>query len=161
MSVDHQKSSDNPSSKRASNPKQLDQFYELYSNIQNQSQSSTNVSSALLAHKGNYINAIIITSKPKSLDSCTSDHMTNVYHLYSYLPCAGNFKARIVNGSLSSVASKGSTRISNLIVFKSILHVPKLSCNLISINQLTRDSHCSAKFVPSHCLSGTFTEKDN
>ena len=33
-----------------------------------------------------------------------------------------------------------------------ILHVPNLSCNLLSINQLMKTSNCSAKFLPSHCV---------
>ena len=33
-----------------------------------------------------------------------------------------------------------------------ILHVPNLSCNLLSISQLTKRSNCSAKFLPSHCV---------
>ena len=35
---------------------------------------------------------------------------------------------------------------------KSVLHVPKLHCNLISINKLTHDNHCFTKFFPNVCV---------
>lgn len=56
------------------------------------------------------------------------------------------------NPTLSSVAGKWSIKISNSITLKSILNVPNLSCNLLSIGKLTKDSTCSAKFFPSRCV---------
>ena len=38
------------------------------------------------------------------------------------------------------------------ITLNPVLHVPNLSCNLLSISQLTKRSNCSAKFLPSHCV---------
>ena len=62
-------------------------------------------------------------------------HMTNAHHLFStYSPCAGNLKVKIAYGTLSSVASKGSIRISESITLNPVLHVPNLSCNL-PVNQ--------------------------
>jgi len=37
-------------------------------------------------------------------------------------------------------------------ILNSILHVPKLDCNLISISKLTRDLNCVAKFFPNLCI---------
>ena len=79
--------------------------------------------------------------------------MTNAHHLFStYSPCAGNLKVKIANGTLSPVAGKGSIRISESITLNPVLHVPNLSCNLLSISQLTKKSNCSAKFLSSHCV---------
>ena len=38
------------------------------------------------------------------------------------------------------------------ITLNPVLHVPNLSCNLLSISQLTKKSNCSAKFLSSHCV---------
>lgn len=37
------------------------------------------------------------------------------------------------------------------LTLNSILHVPKSSCNLISISKLTHDLNCVTKFFPTHC----------
>ena len=79
--------------------------------------------------------------------------MTDAHHLFStYSPYAGNLKVKIANGTLSPVAGKGSIHISESITLNPVLHVPNLSCNLLSISQLTKRSNCSAKFLPSHCV---------
>ena len=90
---------------------------------------------------------------PWIIDSGASDHMTDAHHLFStYSPCAGNLKVKIADGTLSPVAGKGSIRISESITLNPVLHVPNLSCNLLSISQLTKKSNCSAKFLSSHCV---------
>lgn len=87
------------------------------------------------------------------IDSGILDHETNAYYLFApYSPCTNNPKVTVTDGFLSFVAAKGSIQISNSIVRKFILHVPNLSCNLMSINQLTKDSYYSAKFILSHCI---------
>ena len=79
--------------------------------------------------------------------------MTDSYHLFSsYTPCAGNLRVKITDGSLAPVAGKGSIQISDTITLEFVLHVPKLSCNLLSVNQLIKHSNCSAKFLSSHCV---------
>ena len=82
-------------------------------------------------------------SAPWIIDSGASNHMTNLPHLFiSYTPCFGNKKVRIANRSLFSIAGQGSIRLSDKIVLQSILHVPKLSCNLLSVSCLSKDSNC-------------------
>ncbi|KAJ9672956.1 hypothetical protein PVL29_026285 [Vitis rotundifolia] len=79
--------------------------------------------------------------------------MTDTHHLFStYSCCAGNLKVKIADGTLSPVAGKWSIRISESITLNPVLHVPNLSCNLLSITQLTKKSNCSTKFLPSHCV---------
>ena len=58
---------------------------------------------------------------------------------------------RIANGSFSPIAGKGLIKISKNIDLKSILHVPKLACNLLSVSKLTRESNCCVIFYDSHC----------
>ena len=57
----------------------------------------------------------------------------------TYNPCYKNLTERIADGSLSKVAGTGSVRVSKNITLDSVLLVPKLNCNLLSISKLTRD----------------------
>ena len=91
-------------------------------------------------------------SAPWIIDSGASNHMTNLPHLFiSYTPCFGNKKVRIANGSLFSIAGQGSIRLSDKIVLQSILHVPKLSCNLLFVSSLSKDSNYCVVFCASFC----------
>ena len=78
--------------------------------------------------------------------------MASLSNLFStYSSCLGNQKIKIANESFSSLARKGSTPISKILTLESILHVSNLSCNLLSINKLTRDMNCVTKFFPFYC----------
>ena len=78
--------------------------------------------------------------------------MTNLSHLFiSYTPCSRNKKVCIADGSLSSITGQGSFHLSDKIVLQSILHVPKLSCNLLSVSRLSKDSNCYVVCCTSLC----------
>jgi len=138
----------------AFNSEQMEQLYKMFSGLQSSSQ--TNNPSGSLAHKGNFLRALNSTTQsqtPWIIDSGASDHMTDSYHLFSsYSTCAGNLKVKIADGSLSTVVGNGSIQLSDTITLESVLHVPNLACNLLSISQLTKTSNCSAKFLPFHCV---------
>ena len=69
--------------------------------------------------------------------------MIDAHHLFStYSPCVGNLKVKIAEGTLSLVVGKRSICISESITLNPILPVPNLSCNLLSISQLTKQSNC-------------------
>lgn len=85
-------------------------------------------------------------------DSVASEHMTGSRDLFSsFIPSSGHQRIKIADGSLSPVAEKGTVILSNLLRLDSVLFVPKLSCNLLSVRKLTRDHNCIAKFFPSYC----------
>ena len=116
-------------------------LYEFFSNVQASGQSSTTLSSSSLAHKGTFLTTFSTTSHitPWIIDSGASDHMTDAHRLFStYSPCAGNLKVKIADGTLSPIAGKEGIRISKSITLNLVLHVPNLSCNLLSISQLTK-----------------------
>ena len=108
------------------NSNQLAKLNELFSNFQAFGQSSTTLSSGSLAHKGTFLTALSTMSyiTPWIIDSGASDHMTDAHHLFStYSPRAGNLKVKIIDGTLSLVAGKGSIRISKSITLNHVLHV--------------------------------------
>ena len=128
---------------------QLDQIYKIISQIPTSSSGS-----GFLAKKSSFSIASTVFSnlEPWIIDSSASDHMTNSSHFFtSYTTCSGNLKICIADGSLSPIAGKGSITISNDLTLKSVLHVPKLLCNLLSVSKLTKDSNCLVKFYDSYC----------
>ncbi|XP_073225717.1 uncharacterized protein [Cicer arietinum] len=105
--------------------------------------------------RGNFPNTALLSVTPSHtwiIDSGATDHMTGESSMFSsYSPCAGNHKITIADGSLSVIARKCSVILSPVLTLKDILHVPNLSCNLLSITKLTKDINCQANFFHSHC----------
>ena len=56
------------------------------------------------------------------------------------------------HGSLSAITGTGSIKISSSLTIHNVLHVPKLSCNPLSISKITRDYNRVAKFSQSRCV---------
>ena len=87
------------------------------------------------------------------IDSGATDHMTSKSQLFNtYTPSPSNKKIVVVNGSLVTVAGFGDIYITPTLILKNVLHVPKLSVNLVSIQNLTHDLKCYAIFFPSYCV---------
>ena len=59
---------------------------------------------------------------------------------------------RMVDGSLSKVTGTSSIVISKDLTLDSILLVPNLDCNLLSISKLTYEKNYVTKFFPNHCV---------
>ncbi|KAF7808202.1 Retrovirus-related Pol polyprotein from transposon TNT 1-94 [Senna tora] len=62
-----------------------------------------------------------------------------------------NYKVRIADGSLADVTGIEEVSLSDSITLKSVLFVPKLKCNLLSVAKLAHDSNCKAEFSHSSC----------
>ncbi|PON98873.1 LOW QUALITY PROTEIN: hypothetical protein TorRG33x02_054880 [Trema orientale] len=133
---------------------QMEQLQAMFNQTQVQSMAQT-IPNCSLAQTGDYQSAFTIKSETKNpciIDSGASDHMTGCNsHFSTYTPCSGNLKIKIADGSLSLVAGKGTIFISENIKLQSVLHVPKLTCNLISVSKLSKDLTCIAKFSSSQC----------
>ena len=81
-------------------------------------------------------------STPWIIDSGASDHMISFSHLFhTYNPCSGHEKICIADGSYSTIVGKGLINLSKNISLKNVLHVPKLTCHLLSISKLSKDSN--------------------
>ena len=139
-----------------SNPFSKEQM-ELLQRLFNSSSQNPNpsiVRIGSLAQKGIFLNALKV--KKENFNSCivdsgASDHMAedpNRFHNYN--PCYDNLNVRIADGSLSKVAGTGSVVISETLTLNSVLLVPKLDCNLLSISKLTQELNCIFKFFPKH-----------
>ena len=130
---------------------QLEHLYKLF-----QSSSFNSSTPCSLAQKGNYLSAALVCHHSNPcfwiIDSGATDHMTSSPSLFSvYKPCAGNQKIKITDGSLLAIAGKGSIILSLTLTLHNVLHVPNLSCNLLSISKLTLDLNCCANFFQNHC----------
>lgn len=113
-------------------------------------------STSLMAQKGTLLTAfggLTKQGEPWIIDSGATDHMTGCEKLFSsYNPSPGNHKVRVADGSLSVVAGTGTIKISSNITLKAVLHVPNLSCNLLSISKITKDLDCVINFSASTCV---------
>ncbi|KAA0042161.1 Cysteine-rich RLK (RECEPTOR-like protein kinase) 8 [Cucumis melo var. makuwa] len=88
-------------------------------------------------------------TNPWILDSGATDHFTSFSeHFVTYTSCAGNEKIQIADGSLAPIAGKGQIVLFDGFSLQNVLHVPKLSYNLLSISKITRELHCKATFLP-------------
>lgn len=92
-------------------------------------------------------------SSPWILDSGASNHMTSLSKCFkTYTPTSGFQQIKTADGSLSPIVGKGSVDLTSDIKLKNVLHVPRLSCNLLSIHKLCKDSNCHVDFYTPHCL---------
>ena len=72
------------------------------------------------------------------MDCGATDHMAGSSNLFStYNPCSGQHRFKIADGSFSIVAGKSSIVVAKGLILESVLHLPNLSCNLISVGKLT------------------------
>ncbi|GAV89532.1 hypothetical protein CFOL_v3_32946 [Cephalotus follicularis] len=87
------------------------------------------------------------------LDSDADEHMTSSSEVFdSYTPCFGKDKIPVANGSLSPVSGKGFVYCTPTISLSSVLQVPNLCVNLLSIYRITLDLNCCETFFSTHCV---------
>lgn len=67
-------------------------------------------------------------------------------------PCSDPHTVRIENGSCSQVTGHGSVRLTPDICLQSVLFVPDLHCNLLSVSRLNSDLKCTTKFFAHSCV---------
>ena len=70
----------------------------------------------------------------------------------SSTPCNGTQTVKIADGSLTKVKGLGIVQNFENLSLKFLLHVPNLSCNLVSVSKLTKDLNYIANFHPNHCI---------
>jgi hypothetical protein len=93
------------------------------------------------------------------MDSGATDHLTNSLNgFFTYLSCLSSRKIATTDGSLTTVASVGDVKLGPSLILKNVLHVPRLSTNLVSIQKLTQDLRCNVVFHHSYCV---FQDEDS
>ncbi|KAI5317587.1 hypothetical protein L3X38_037294 [Prunus dulcis] len=83
-------------------------------------------------------------------DSGASHHMVaDVSTLHDVTPCEFTDQVTVGNGEGLNITNIGTTALScasTSLKMPSVFHVPKLSANLLFVNQLCRDNHCIISF---------------
>lgn len=81
----------------------------------------------------NYLDSLV-------LDSGVTDHMTHDPTKFdSYKPSPDNRRIFIADGSPITIAGQGNIDSDHSLTLGNVLHVPKLSTNLLSIHQLIKN----------------------
>lgn len=79
--------------------------------------------------------------------------MTPSFELFStYHHCPSNKKIATTDGTLVIVSGIGDIQINHFITLKRVIHVPKLTMKLVSIQKLTNDLSCSVTFQNDCCI---------
>ena len=113
------------------------------------------ISHVLSASNINFPNSWVI-------DSGATNHMTNSSLKFSiYSPYPSNIKITTADGSLTTVVDQGEIKIHPFLALKNVLHVPKLSTNLVSIRKLIQNMNCSVIFHLTLCFSGLGLGEDD
>lgn len=58
----------------------------------------------------------------------------------------------VVDGSICNIIGSGTVRPTSSIILSSVLGLPKLAFNLMSVSMLTKDLNCYISFFLDHCL---------
>ena len=123
----------------------------MASTEESQSQPTTNVAHLSTVGK---ISVLSATSKNSTwiIDTGASDHMTrDSGQLQSVLlsPQSVIFTA---NDSTAPITGEGSVILSNTLTLDTVLVVPTLDYNLLSVSQITSTLACTVTFWPSFCV---------
>lgn len=112
--------------------------------------STIKIETRALAQKGDFRSALSVRKDHLNswiVDLGASDHMTGDRGvLTNFSPCHENITISIADGSLSKVIGTGSVKVSKDLTLNSVLLMPKLNWNLLSVSKLTRDFKCVTKF---------------
>ena len=123
----------------------------MTSSEENQPLPTTNVAHPGIIDKASVFSA---TSKNRTwiIDTGASDHMTwDSSQLKSVLP-SSQLVISTANGSTSPITGEGSVILSNTLTLDTVLVVPSLEYNLLSISQITSTLACTVTFWPSFCV---------
>ncbi|KAH9696724.1 reverse transcriptase Ty1/copia-type domain-containing protein [Citrus sinensis] len=128
---------------------------EILQKLFDQATLNSNAGTSLVAQKETH-SAFAATngaSKPWIIDTGASDHMTgDASMLQDYKAIINSTSVRIADGSHTKIAGTGSIKLIKELHLNSVLYVPNLACNLLSISKFTRDQNCVTKFYPNMCV---------
>jgi len=119
-------------------------------------QNTTTSAIATMAQKDNFFTALKVKRVDNNgswiVDSRASGHMTSdISFIQDFQPCYENYTVSIVDDSISKVFGTSSVTLFKNLTLESVLLVPKLDCNLLSISLLAQEKIVT-KFFPTHCV---------
>ncbi|KAI5343223.1 hypothetical protein L3X38_011099 [Prunus dulcis] len=86
------------------------------------------------------------------IDAGATDHMTfDPGQVASHTPSSQSVVSN-ANGTPSPVIGEGSLSLSDSLTLDSVLNVPSLYHNLLSVTQITAALNCTVTFWPTHCV---------
>lgn len=86
------------------------------------------------------------------LDSGASHHMTGNFDCLQNVHQVTPSSVVLPNGDQTVAEQEGPVYLEGVVVLKSVLYVPCLNCNLISLSKLTKDSNCFVTFTDELCV---------
>ena len=87
------------------------------------------------------------------IDSRDTNHITSHSNFFSnYTTLSSRPKVKVANSTFSSIIGQGIASITPSLTLQNVLHVPNLSCNLLSVCKITKDLNCFVTFTPSYCV---------
>ena len=86
------------------------------------------------------------------IDSGATDHMTFDVRQVTHLNPSSQNCVSTANGNTTPVVGEGSSHLTNTLHLDSVLVVPSLDYNLLSISQITTTLSCVVIFWPDHCV---------
>lgn len=129
-------------------PEQMEALQKMFS-------QKNHLGNASVTHKGKTLLGFSAYSTKRQMwivDFRAANHMTGDVSLFQqYSPCRERFTIKIADGSISKVAGMGSIVLSPYLTLHSVLYIPNLDCNLLSMSKLSWDLNCIAKFVSNLC----------
>jgi len=138
----------------------VDFLQKLSSNthLTKESDTSTTNSTTPVAQKGNMKYSLLSRKLNGScwvIDTGAFDHMIGSTTTFNQLlPSDKELIVLMEDGTMSSIMGQGNVYVSSL-QLKSVLYVPNLKCNLLSVRKLNKDMDCIVIFLPSHCIFRT------
>lgn len=86
------------------------------------------------------------------IDSVATDHMTFDANPISIMTQSNQPVVSTANGTSSPVIGEGSITLTDTLNLDSVLIVPSLNHNLLSVSQITLTLQCIVIFWPNHCV---------
>ena len=107
---------------------------------------TTQLASTSIASQTDTSIACTSSSPTWIFDSGASDHMTGMQYVFSSFNPSVHPGVTLANGSCVPVSGSGSVNIFANLSLPSVLHVPSLPFNLMSVSKLTKQLNCSVTF---------------
>ena len=86
------------------------------------------------------------------IGSSATDMTPHSSYFSSYTFLTGNQHITVANGSHTPITDCGNIQLQSSLHLNNVLHVLKLSNNLLSIHKITQDLNCVVTFFNFHCV---------